>query len=228
MHTDNVFDKEELANIIWPKVLFVTGIGTDVGKSYATGWLARELRKLGKNCITQKMIQTGNKEMSEDIDVHRKIMGTGYFPEDYDHSTAPVILSYPASPDLAARIDKVEIDFDAISDATDMLEEFYNPVLIEGAGGLMVPLKNDYLTADYIRDHSLPVVVTVGGQLGSINLSLLTLNAIETYNLNLFGVIYNPHFDKDKIICADTREYLRNWLLTHFPSAHWIDMPFTL
>lgn len=58
-----------------PDILFVTGIGTDVGKSYATGWLARELTRTGRKVITQKFIQTGNHDYSEDIDVHRKVMG---------------------------------------------------------------------------------------------------------------------------------------------------------
>ena len=55
-------------------VLFISGIGTNVGRSYATGWLAKNLMAEGINVMTQKMIQTGNKNFSEDIDIHRKIM----------------------------------------------------------------------------------------------------------------------------------------------------------
>lgn len=208
-----------------PKVLFVTGIGTDVGKSFVTGWLAREIMDSGKTCITQKMIQTGNVGFSEDIERHRRIMGTGYFDVDLKHVTAPVIFSYPASPHLAAEIDGRKINLHKITDATEMLSGMFDHVLIEGAGGLMVPIEGDHLTANYISRHKLPVVVTVTGQLGSINHALLTFNALRSFGISLFAAVYNPHFDKDKTICADTRKYLKGWLKRHFPEALWLEMP---
>lgn len=212
------------SDIDFPQVLFVTGIGTDVGKSFATGWLAREMNQNGIFCITQKMIQTGNIDRSEDIDRHRKIMGLDYLPVDNDMTTAPVIFSYPASPHLAAKIDNKEIDLELISNSTEKLRKEFGHVLIEGAGGLMVPIKDDYLTADYIAGHSLPTIVTVTGQLGSINHALLTFNAIQTYGIRLFGVIYNPYFDKDGIICDETKNYLRSWLQKKFPGSIWFEM----
>lgn len=204
---------------------FITGIGTDVGKSWATGWLACRYLKEGKRVITQKFIQTGNVGMSEDIEVHRRIMGVGMLSEDLDHTTAPEIFTYPCSPDLAAKIDGREIDFEAIEAATNRLETKYDVVLIEGAGGIMVPLKDDYLTIDYIRDHKLPAVVVTNGQLGSINHTLLTLEAIRREGIELAEVIYNPHFDKDEVICSDTKAYLRRYLSRHFPSAPLTEMP---
>ncbi len=215
----------KLSEIKFPSSIFITGIGTDVGKSFATGWLAREMNAAGVNCITQKMIQTGNSGKSEDIDRHRKIMGTGYFKADTDGTTAPVIFSYPASPHLAAEIDGKNIDLDKISCATKKLEQEFGHVLIEGAGGLMVPICGEFLTADYIVREKLPVAVTVTGQLGSINHALLTFNALKTYGIELFAVIYNPFFDKDHTICSDTRKYLRDWLSSHFPDAYWWEMP---
>lgn len=59
------------------EIIFVTGIDTDAGKSYATGYLARQLASEGKRVITQKFIQTGCEDYSEDIDIHRSIMGVG-------------------------------------------------------------------------------------------------------------------------------------------------------
>ena len=70
------------------QVTFITGIDTDAGKSYATGWLARELASQGLKVATQKFIQTGCDAFSEDIELHRKITGTGPLPEDTDHTTA--------------------------------------------------------------------------------------------------------------------------------------------
>ncbi len=204
---------------------FVTGIGTDVGKSWATGWLAKRWIKDRKRVITQKFIQTGNEGRSEDIEVHRQIMGIGMTAEDREMITAPEIFSYPCSPDLAAKIDKRPIDFKRIERATEILESRYDIVLIEGAGGIMVPLVGEYLTIDYIRDHNLPTIVVTNGQLGSINHTLLTLNAIKQYGIELSEVVYNHHFDKDPIICADTIAYLKSFLAHHFPTAHFSEMP---
>lgn len=203
---------------------FITGIGTDVGKSWATGWLARRAMSEGKSVITQKFIQTGNEGRSEDIEVHRQIMGTGMTEEDKEMITAPEIFSYPCSPDLASKIDKREIDFNKIVKATETLESRYDLVLIEGAGGIMVPLKGEYLTIDYIKDHDLPTIVVTNGQLGSINHTLLTLYAIKQYGIRLAEVVYNHHFDKDPVICVDTIEYLKKYLKKDFPGVQLTEM----
>ncbi|MDE5997856.1 MAG: dethiobiotin synthase [Muribaculaceae bacterium] len=203
---------------------FVTGIGTDVGKSWATGWLAKRFMDEGKSVITQKFIQTGNVGYSEDIEVHRQIMGIAKTEEDLKMITAPEIFSYPCSPDLAVKIDQRPIDFEKILKATELLESRYDVVLIEGAGGIMVPLKEEYLTIDYIKDHNLPTIVVTNGQLGSINHTLLTLYAIKQYGIELAEVIYNHHFDKDPIICADTIKYLKSYLADHFPTALFTEM----
>ena len=86
-------------------IYFISGIDTDAGKSYCTAYLARQLADNGKRVITQKFIQTGNTGHSEDIDLHRKIMGTGMTEEDREGLTMPEIFSYPCSPHLASRID---------------------------------------------------------------------------------------------------------------------------
>lgn len=198
---------------------FVTGIGTDVGKSWATGWLACRYANEGKSVITQKFIQTGNTTASEDIEVHRRIMGISMTEEDREMITAPEIFTYPCSPDLAAKIDNREIDFEKIGKCTEILESRYDVVLIEGAGGIMVPLKGEYLTIDYIKENNLPTIVVTNGQLGSINHTLLTLFAIEKYGIKLSEVVYNHHFDKDEVICKDTIEYLKKYLAKHFPMA---------
>lgn len=203
---------------------FISGIGTDVGKSWATGWLANNFIKEGKSVITQKFIQTGNEGRSEDIEVHRKIMGIPMTDDDREMLTAPEIFSYPCSPDLASKIDNREINFKKIEEASDELERRYDIVLIEGAGGIMVPLKDDYLTIDYIDAHRLPTVVVTNGQLGSINHTLLTLEAIRQRGIQLSEVIYNHHFDKDKTICDDTIMYLKKYLAKNFPGALFSEM----
>ena len=158
-------------------VYFVSGIDTDAGKSYATGFLAREWNKNGQRTITQKFIQTGNIGHSEDIDLHRRIMGIPFTEEDKEGLTMPEIFSYPASPHLASQLDNRPIDFGKIKRATEELSERYDFVLLEGAGGLMVPLTTELLTIDYIAQENYPLIFVTSGKLGSINHTLLSLEA---------------------------------------------------
>jgi dethiobiotin synthetase len=198
------------------KIIFVTGIDTNIGKSYATGYLAKMYSAKGYRVITQKFIQTGNSGISEDIELHRKIMGTGLLPEDLDGTTCPIVLSYPASPHLAAQMDNVSIDLNRIENATSMLQEKYDMTFIEGAGGIMTPLTENYTTMDYIKDHNLPVIVVTTPRLGSINHTLLTLETCRYANVEVAGVMYNKFKVEDNLICDDTRQYLENYLKKSF------------
>ncbi len=214
----------KISEIKFPPILFITGIGTDVGKSYATGWLAHEMIKAGHDTITQKFIQTGNIDFSEDIEVHRRIMGIPMQTVDRTHLTAPVIFSYPASPDLASRIDNKVLNLDIIAEASATLSRQYSHVLVEGAGGLMVPLKEDYLTIDYIKEHDLPVILVTNGKLGSVSDTLLSLFALKNYGIKLFATIYNPYFDKDKIIAEDSENYIMKYMEKYFPESLFLRM----
>lgn len=206
------------------EIIFVSGIGTNVGKSYATGWLANKLNSEKKNAITLKMIQTGNDGYSEDIDIHRKIMGLPLLDEDKDFTTAPIIMTYPASPHLAAKIDHCTIDLSKIDRSTEKLFEKYDTILMEGAGGLMVPITETYTTIDYIREHNLPLALVTNGQLGSISHTLLALEAIKTRQIKLKYVVYNPYFEEDKIIAEETQKYLGEFLKKNFPETEYLIM----
>lgn len=208
-------------------VFFVSGIDTNIGKSYATAYLARIWNEQGCRTITQKFIQTGNPEgYSEDIELHRRLMGMDYLPEDEQGITKPEIFSYPASPHLAAKIDRRAIDFDKIKRATETLSGQYDAVLVEGAGGLMVPLTEDFLTIDYIRQEGYPLVFVTSGRLGSINHTLLSFEAIERRGIRLQTVMYNMFPEgEDKIIQADTEAFIRGYLEKHFPEAEFVKVP---
>ncbi|MDE5895549.1 MAG: dethiobiotin synthase [Muribaculum intestinale] len=205
-------------------VYFISGIDTDAGKTYITGMLAKRLMEKGLKVATQKFIQTGNDTWSEDIEAHRRIMGIEMLPEDLDHTTAPVIFSYPASAQLAARIDGRDIDLDIIKKSTDILASHYDVVLVEGAGGLMVPITDDFFTIDYVARHKLPIILVTNGVLGSINHTILSLEAIRSRGIKLFSVIYNTFFDNDRIIAKDTREFIGRYVSRHFPDASFIEM----
>lgn len=208
------------------KVIFISGIDTDAGKSYATGFMAKRLMEDGKRVVTQKFVQTGCRDYSEDIELHRRIMGIDPLPEDLDQTTAPVIFTYPASAQLAAAMDGREIDLTAIDRATETLSSRFDTVLIEGAGGLMVPLTDDFLTIDYIATRHLSVALVTNSRLGSINHTILSLEAIKSRGIRLHSVIYNTHFDStDPTIAADTRGFIERYIARHFPEAFMTDIP---
>ena len=201
-------------------VYFVSGIDTGIGKSYAAGYLAKMWNGKGVRTITQKLVQTGNAGISEDIVLHRKIMDCGFLPEDIQGLTMPEIYTYPCSPHLAAEIDRRPIDLEKIDSATEALSERYDAVLLEGAGGLMVPLTRNLLTIDFIAGHGYPLVFVTSGRLGSINHLLLSLEAMEKRNISLHTLVYNRYpADDDRLISEDTEKYVREILASRFPAA---------
>lgn len=207
-------------------VFFVSGIDTNAGKSYATGWIASRWSRQGIRTITQKLVQTGNTALSEDIELHRRIMGTGMLAEDLQGLTMPEIYTYPCSPHLAEEIDHRPIDFARIEEATKELSHRFDTVLLEGAGGLMVPLTRSLLTIDYVARHGYPLILVTSGRLGSINHTLLSLEAIQRRGIRLHTVAYNlfPP-EEDKIIQRDTQEYIRDYLAAHFPETEFRLIP---
>ena len=207
-------------------VYFISGIDTGIGKTYTTGYLAKLWNVQGKKTITQKLIQTGNVDISEDIQQHREIMGMGWFPEDESKLTMPEIFTYPASPHLATKIDGREIDFQKIENATAQLAEKYDVVLLEGAGGLMVPLTTELLTIDYVAEKKLPVILVTSGRLGSINHTILSLEALKSRGLELYALAYNlKDQSQDELISKDTADYLKTYLAKYFPNSVWMDIP---
>ncbi|MCV2509430.1 MAG: dethiobiotin synthase, partial [Neisseriaceae bacterium] len=166
-------------------IYFITGIDTNIGKTIATGLIAKKLLDSGQKVVTQKLVQTGNQDFSEDILMHRQLMNIPLQPVDLSKKTMPEIFSYPSSPHLAAKIDKRPIDFEHLKFATKELKQEYDIVLIEGAGGIMVPLTENYLTLDYVKEYQYPLILVTNGKLGSINHTLLNLHLIQTENIPL-------------------------------------------
>lgn len=208
------------------KVLFVSGIDTNIGKTYATAYMMNILIKQGKKVISQKMIQTGCVERSEDIDKHCELLHTPLLYGEMKDLTAPIIMSYPASPHLSAKIDSVKIDLDKIKYSTTKLLNVYSydHVLLEGAGGLMVPITKDYLTIDYIKDMDYPVCLVTSGRLGSINHTLLSIEAILNRGIILHSLVYNNYPNVDAIIETDTKEYLYEYLDKYSPNTQFIEL----
>ena len=218
-------------------VLFISGIDTDIGKTYATGMIAKALMQQGVNVITQKLVQTGvainsdsgEMNIADDIVTHRQLMEMAMQPCDFDFTTCPFRYEKPASPHLAAKLANTVLDPEIITKSTQQLQANYDIVLLEGAGGLLVPITEQLLTLDYIAEEGYPVILVTSGRLGSINHTLLSLEAIKACGLTVHSVIYNHIHDTadntDNEIANSSIDYLKNYLSQNYPNANWLQLP---
>jgi dethiobiotin synthetase len=189
-------------------VIFIAGIDTGIGKTVACGMLARALLDRGRSVITQKLVQTGCRGLSSDIRAHRRAMGVALTPEDRSGLTCPYVFRFPASPHLAAAREGARISLSRISSATRRLARLYDHVLVEGVGGIEVPLRDGVTTLDYLARHRYPVILVSSSRLGSINHTLLTLRALHGRGLRVLGIIYNRRPRDNGTMARDTRRVL--------------------
>lgn len=155
---------------------FVTGIGTGIGKTLVSAILTEKLK-----ADYWKPIQSGDLDTSDSITINGLISNpqTIIHPESYR-------LTQPLSPHLSARLDGVNIDLDKIN--TPLTD---NDLIIEGAGGLMVPLNEDELIIDLIKKLEVEVILVSQNYLGSINHTLLSVNLLKQYEIPIKGIIFN-------------------------------------
>ncbi len=173
------------------KIIVISGIDTGIGKTVATGLMARWFKDSGVRAVTMKMAQTGCSGLSEDIIEHRRRAGQEMIEEDAMGITCPYVFEVPCSPHLAARLDGRTIDTEVISGAAEQLAGDYEYVLLEGVGGLFVPLNDSALVIDLIAEKNWPVILVTGPRLGSINHTLGALEALDRRNIELAGLVYN-------------------------------------
>lgn len=185
------------------RVFWISGIDTGIGKTIATGLIAKSLLASGHDVITVKMVQTGNDGYSEDIDLHREICGEAKRPEDLEGLTAPVIFKFPSSPLLAGRLEGKTVDLEKIAASVRACAARHEIVLVESAGGLDVPLTEEMLSADFAAREGWPLILVTCGRLGAINHTLLSLEAAKFRNLQIAGVVHNYHPDANAEIDAD-------------------------
>ena len=181
------------------KGVFVTGTGTGVGKTTVCGLLAGFLRAQGMRVTTQKWVETGVTGGPSDIDVHRRLMGDpAPAPEPPPADRCPYRFSLPASPHLAAAREGRRVDPGVLEEAYRRLAGSHDIVLVEGAGGFLVPLSEDLLTGDLVARIGLRVLVVAANRLGCVNDALLTVEAVRRRGAPLAGIVFNRlHEDGD-------------------------------
>lgn len=161
--------------------------------------------------ITQKLVQTGCPDSTpEDILLHRHLMGQTWNAEDQAGLTCPYCFPFSASPHLAAHLSGTAIDPQILTLATETLAGRFDRVLVEGAGGLMVPLTEEITLLDYLAERAYPMILVTSPRLGSINHTLLSLEAIRKRNITLLGLVYNLHGDTPREIVRDSLAIFRS------------------
>lgn len=172
------------------KKIFVTGIGTDVGKTVVSAILTEALE-----ADYWKPVQAGDLKNSDSIKVENLISNT----KTKIHQEG-IKLNSPMSPHAAAEIDNVEI---SLADFT--LPETNNNLIVEGAGGLMVPLNDKDLIIDLIQYLAIDVVLVSQNYLGSINHTILSIDALKNRGINVLGIIFNGDSNEE------TEKYILNY-----------------
>lgn len=169
--------------------VFVAGTGTEVGKTVVAAVIARTLAAEGKRVGVFKPAVTGLDEGVEtDHALLRRASGSG----QSDEEIAPYRYGPPASPHLAAELAGEEIDPERLRQAAAAAAEGADAIVCEGVGGLLVPLSPGYLVRDLAADLSYPVVVVASPGLGTINHTLLTLEAARAAGLDPIAVVMTP------------------------------------
>lgn len=161
-----------------PEKIFVTGTDTGVGKTVISAILMAGLK-----AAYWKPVQSGREEMT-DTGWIRSVTG---FPDEY-FIPETYLLSRPLSPHASAMYDNVHIDLQAFA-LPD--QEKYPRLVVEGAGGVMVPLNDGQMMIDLMKYLNLPVLVVARSGLGTINHTLLTLEFIRQNGLDVLGVVMN-------------------------------------
>ena len=187
------------------KSVFIAGTDTEVGKSVVCGCLASFLSERGFEVVTQKWVSTGSSDFPEDLEVHLKFMG-GRREDVADllPLLVPYSFPFPSSPHLAARLAGHGIEIERIKEAYfSLLRLPFDFLLVEGAGGLLVPLTEDVLLVDLVRELEIPVLLVSRNSLGTVNHTLLSIEALRHRGMRILGVIFNEIGEERREIRED-------------------------
>jgi dethiobiotin synthetase len=176
-----------------PTGFFVTGTDTEVGKTLIAGALILKLREAGVHAVGFKPVVAGTyidssgQKLNEDLETLR--IASGF--NSQEQSLCPYILDEAAAPHLVAKKNDIYLDPSIILGDLHSLSQQFEAVIVEGAGGFLVPLNEEEDLGDLAQAIDLPVVLVVGMRLGCINHALLTCEAIQSRQLTIAGWVAN-------------------------------------
>jgi dethiobiotin synthetase len=176
---------------------FITGTDTGVGKTVIAAALAAVLKKKGIDVGVMKPVATGGWD-----DARFLIRAAGV--KDNLFLVNPYCLGTPVVPAVAADIEGVKIDIRKIKNAYEELSKIHDILVVEGVGGILVPIYKNYLVTDLINELKLPVIIVAKPGLGTINHTLLTIRQAKVSRINVLGVIISNYDDANTGIAEMT------------------------
>lgn len=175
------------------RAIFVTATDTDIGKTVIASAIALGIMGRGINCGVMKPVQCAGNDAS--------VLKTISQAEDSLEVINPFFFRRPLSPHLAAGLEGQRISIRKIMRCYQMLIERHEFLVVEGAGGLLVPVSEKFLIADMIKELNLEIVIVAKAGLGTINHTLLTIEAAERRGIGVIGVIFNQNSKGPITVC---------------------------
>lgn len=172
------------------KGIFVTGTDTGVGKTVISAGIAGALKACGIDVGVMKVVASGcDGDVCGDVKFLTSVSGC----KDEIDLVCPVRLKHPLAPMMAAEKEGVSIDIEGIKRAADILMSRHEFLIIEGVGGIAVPVTGDCMVADLTKMIGLPLVIVSRAGLGTINHTLLTIEFARAKGLDVLGVVFNGY-----------------------------------
>ena len=200
-----------------PTGIFITGTDTEIGKTVVAGGLAAALKAAGIDVGVMKPIASGGIEhkggiVSEDAIFLKRAAQL----DDALDLINPICLRHPLAPSVAAEIEGVSIDLRQLDNAFTELCQRHEFIVVEGVGGIAVPICEEMLVADIAEGFQLPLLIVARPNLGTINHTVLTVEFARSYSLELRGIVLNASQEGSKGLAEKTnpKELAR---LTHLP-----------
>ena len=200
-----------------PIGIFITGTDTEIGKTVITGGLAAALKAAGVDVGVMKPIASGGIEHKGQIVSEDAIfLKHAAQVDDALDLINPICLRHPLAPSVAAEIEGVSIDLRQIDDAFAELCQRHDFIVVEGIGGIAVPIHEDMLVANIAQRFQLPMLIVARPNLGTINHTVLTIEFARSYSLEICGIVLNASQEESKGLAEETNpKQLER--LTHLP-----------
>ena len=200
------------------KGIFITGTGTDIGKTFVTGLIVKKLRELGISAGYYKAALSGAEVKNGDL-----IPGDANYVcdiagiDENPRKLVSFIYKEAVSPHLASKIEGNPVELSKVSDDFNSLRHMYEYITVEGSGGIVCPLRRDEKTimlTDVIKLLNLDLIVVASAKLGTINNTVLTIHYARSLGLKVKGIILNE-FNEKNYMHLDNKKEIE--LLTDIP-----------
>jgi dethiobiotin synthetase len=176
------------------KPLFITATDTDIGKTYVCAGLAHSLKKSGIDVGIMKPFACGTKQKTGFSSNDLTLLSEAAIINDTEELLNPFFFPIPASPYTAAKNLGVKIDIKHVLECFNKLDKIHDVMLVEGIGGIMTPILNDYTIINLIKDLQANTIIVTSSRVGTVNHTILTCNICKNMNIPVKGLIIN-NFD---------------------------------